>query len=208
MAPVHITGPADLGRVVRQVTATALRDGEDLMPDGLVPRLGPEFALALLLAVQCPDAYGWLGADRLRRIAEALQSSEAGLLRMLDGMPRPLAALGDLQRWSGRRVPIAWDGSVGWLDLFWRPDRDARRPRIGAFAARLSLPGLPDMEIRGRLEERRLDMVAETAAALPRAGIADAEESFGRTLARLGLEGSLTLRGSTGSGPARETDGH
>lgn len=172
------------------------------MPDGLVPRPGPEFALALLLAVQRPDARSWLGAERLRRIAEALQSSEAGLLRMLDGMPRPLAALGDLQRWSGRRVPLAWGGSVGWLDLFWRPDRDASRPRIGAFAARLSLPGMPEMEIRGRLEEHRLDMVAETAAALPRAGIADAEESFGRALARLGLDGALTLRGGAAAAPA------
>jgi hypothetical protein len=165
--------------------------------DGMVPVAGPMFALALMLAALRPDARTWLGTERLRRSAAALGDSEAALLRLLDAAPRPPLSLGDPLPWGGRRVPLLQDGAVTWVDLFWRPDRDTQRRRIGAFAARLTIPPAGRLELRGRLEERRLDMVAETECRLPRRIAADAEDAFTRTLRRLELDGTLTLLGGT-----------
>ncbi|CAH2605526.1 conserved protein of unknown function (plasmid) [Rhodovastum atsumiense] len=201
--PAHEAGLAYLQAA--RATGSALRsrsgDGQGAEPglgvsslDALVPTPGPTFPLALMLAALRPDARAWLGGERVRRAAHELAMTEAELLGMLDASPRPPLSLGDPLPWIGRRLPLLVSGVVVWVDLFWRPDRGARRRRIGAFAARLALPVTGQMEIRGRLEEHRLDVVAETERALPRPLAADLVDEYEGLVRRLGLNGTLTLR--------------
>jgi hypothetical protein len=162
--------------------------------DGMVPAVGAGFACAWLLAWLRTDARGWLGGARIKRMAAELHLSERELLRLLDRPPKAPTALGDPNPWTGRRVPLLHHGAVLWAELFWRPDRLAKRHRIGAFALRLTLPATGRIELRGRLEEHRIDMVMETEHPLPRRLAADIKDSCRETLDHLGLEGSLTIR--------------
>lgn len=171
---------------------------------GLVPLLpggAAGIALPLGLALLRPDVRRWLGADGLARLAAALARTERETVALLDALPLPPAPLGEAARWAGRQVPLLRpDGGLSWLELFWRPDRPARgqparRDRC-VLAARLVLPGTGRIALRARLEDDRLDAVVETARALPRGLEADLEDSFAAVLARLRLQGSLTLRHS------------
>lgn len=162
--------------------------------DELVPMDGRFFVLAFYLAALRPNGEIWLGATRLKRLAGSMHLEESAVARLLDQAPRPPAPLGDPAPWIGRRVPILQDGAITWLEFFWRPDRNARIMRIGAFALRVRLAEIGHVEIRGRLELCRLDAVMETERSLPRPLAADTVDSFSHALRRLKLEGTLTIR--------------
>jgi hypothetical protein len=164
--------------------------------DALMPGGEAGLVLPLALAALRPDLKQWLGEDRLADIAKGLGLSEKKLLALLGAAPLPPASLGEASLWAGQRLPLQAGGTPGWVELFWRPDR---RPRAGqhdrgAFAIRLFLPGTGAIELRGRLEGRRLDAVMETARALPRLAAAELAETFDHVLHRLKLAGNLTVR--------------
>jgi hypothetical protein len=106
--------------------------------------------------------------------------------------------LGEPARWIGRQLPLVLAGGLVWLDLFWRRDTAANKRQCENFllAARLTLPRLGRVDIRGRLEGARIDVVMETARRLPRIMSADLSDAFTSLLPRLRLQGSLTLRHS------------
>jgi hypothetical protein len=169
--------------------------------DALMPGDGGGLVLPLVLAALRPDLRLWLGEARVTAVARALELPERALLALLGGAPAPPASLGDASRWAGQRLPLQAGGVPGWVEVFWRPDRD-RPPRQGsgpqaergAFAIRLALPVHGRVELRGRLEGRRLDAVMETAHPLPRVAAADLADAFDALLHRLALGGSLTVR--------------
>jgi hypothetical protein len=169
---------------------------EALMPGGEAG-----LVLPLALAALRPEIRLWLGEARLARVAAAMRLSDKLLLGLLGGAPAPPASLGDASLWAGQRLPILAAGAPGWIELFWRPDRglepsapSGRHAERGAFAIRLALPGTGPVELRGRLEGRRMDAVMETGRKLARGTVADLEEAFEAVLHRLALTGSLTLR--------------
>ena len=170
--------------------------------DALLPPAGPGFVLPFLLAALRPNARRWLGAERLGRLARTLRLKDQAVAQMLDAAPPLPEALRDSGTWTGRRVPLLLrSGEIGWIDLHWRPDTQApgtgpRPPRAenGSFALRVTLPAAGRVEVRGRLEEHRLDAVAEVETALARPVMADMEEGFAAALLRLGLAGRLTVR--------------
>lgn len=165
--------------------------------DELVPRSGPGFVASFLLSATRRNAAGWLGRRRLQALAAGMGADEEAAAAVVDRLPRPPAALGEASAWFARKVPLMHrDGRVGWTDLFWRPDRDAWQRGLGAFALRLVLPGAGRVEIRGRLEEARLDMVLHTEQTLPPAMGVSVAEAFGEILTRLGLLGEISLRGA------------
>jgi hypothetical protein len=128
-------------------------------------------------------------------MAGALGVAPRQLLQNLAAAPPPPASLGEAALWAGQRVPL---GALGWIELFWRPDRAVatagRHAARGAFAIRFALPATGRVELRGRLEGRRLDAVMESAKPLPRLAALAVEESYATVLERLCLAGDLTLR--------------
>jgi hypothetical protein len=203
-------GYAATARVVGMVPPRGSRQ-EELIPldpppaplglDGLMPGAGAGLVLPLLLAALRPELRLWLGEARLAGAARAMRLPDKALLGLLGGAPVPPASLGDASLWSGQRLPLQAGGGTGWIELFWRPDRMSAQParpgrqaRRGAFAIRLTLPAPGRIELRGRLEDRRLDAVMETARPLPRDTAADVAEAFDAVLHRLALAGSLVVR--------------
>ncbi|RKK03635.1 hypothetical protein, partial [Teichococcus wenyumeiae] len=169
--------------------------------DALMPGAEAGLVLPLVLAALRPELRLWLGEARLARAARLMQLPEKALLGLLGSAPLPPASLGDASLWAGQRLPLQAGGTTGWVELFWRPDRSrggpsqaGRHAERGAFAIRLALPGSGRIELRGRLEGRRLDAVMETAHPLPRSTAADVAEAFDAVLHRLALGGSLTVR--------------
>ncbi|MBC9177917.1 hypothetical protein [Pseudoroseomonas ludipueritiae] len=169
--------------------------------DGLMPGGEAGLVLPLVLAALRPELRLWLGEARLARAASAMRLPEKALLGLLGGAPLPPASLGDASLWAGQRLPLQTGGAAGWVELFWRPDRpqggsrqSGRHAERGAFAIRLVLPVTGRIELRGRLEGRRLDAVMETAHPLARGMAADLAEAFDTVLHRLALCGSLTVR--------------
>lgn len=171
--------------------------------DALLPAPGQGFLLPFLVAALRPDARAWLGAERLGGMARLLRLKDRALGRMLDAPPVPPEPLREPGPWTGRRVPMlrGRGGAVGWIEILWRPDIRTQgaglrppRPEDGSFAVRLDLPGAGEVEIRGRREGQRLDVVAEVERPLPRRVSAEMAECFDLALARLGLEGSLSVR--------------
>lgn len=188
----------------RPATAPGL-DAAAAAATGLLPLLpgGPAgLTLPLALALLRPDVRRWLGAERMAALAQRLGLREPAVVALFDAMPTLPAALGEAAAWNGRQVPLLGPaGGLLWLALFWRPDRPAGRPPRRrrdrhALAARLVLPATGRIDLRGRLEEGRLDAVLETALPLPRRLSAALQEGFAATLHRLRLQGSLTLRHS------------
>ncbi|QTI81290.1 hypothetical protein IAI58_18205 (plasmid) [Roseomonas marmotae] len=169
--------------------------------EALLPGGGAGLVLPLALAALRPDPGLWLGEERLARLGEALHLPRKAMLTLLGGAPQPPASLGEAAFWAGQRLPLRSGEGLAWIDLFWRPDR-VRPPGAtggnqagrGAFAIRLALPVSGRIELRGRLEERRLDAVLETVRRLPPAMVAELEEAFEAVLHRLALSGSLTVR--------------
>lgn len=172
--------------------------------DVLLPSLTRDFVLPFLLAALRPDARRWLGPDRLARLAAALRLKDGALATLLDAVPQPPAALSEAGPWTGRSVPLlGLDGRAEWIEIFWRPDRNqgesakaAIRFDRGGFAIRLALPVTGRIEIRGRLEDDRLDAVMETERPLPRRTTAEMVESFDAALSQLRLTGQLTIGGA------------
>jgi hypothetical protein len=169
--------------------------------DALMPGGEAGLVLPLVLAALRPELRLWLGEARLAQAARAMRLPEKALLGLLGGAPLPPTSLGDASLWAGQRLPLQAGGTTGWVELFWRPDRPrggsprpGRHAERGAFAIRLALPGSGRVELRGRLEGRRLDAVMETAHPLPRGTAADVAEAFDAVLHRLALCGSLTVR--------------
>lgn len=169
--------------------------------DALMPGGEAGLVLPLVLAALRPELRLWLGEARLARAAGAMRLPEKALLGLLGGAPLPPASLGDAALWAGQRLPLQAGGGAGWVEIFWRPDRPqggsrqpGRHAERGAFAIRLALPASGRIELRGRLEGRRLDAVMETAQPLSRDLAADVVESFDAVLHRLALCGSLTVR--------------
>jgi hypothetical protein len=163
--------------------------------DALMPGGSCGLALPLALASLRPDIRQWLGEARLARIAESLGMTEKALVELLGAAPQPPASLGEAIFWAGQRVPLQTAGQMNWLELFWRPDRAAAHPSSrGAFAIRLALPQAGAIELRGRLEDRRLDMVMETGRMLTKSLVADMQDTFAAVLHRLNLAGDLTMR--------------
>lgn len=169
--------------------------------DALLPRPGRGFLLPFLLAALRPGARRWLGVERIAALARLLGLREQAVSQMLDASPGLPEALREGGPWAGRRVPMlgAAEG-LSWIGLHWRADLAAPgtgqrppQPGNGAFAARLELPGIGMVEIRGRMEGNRLDAVAEVQAHLRKATMADMEEAFAATLSRLDLTGKLTV---------------
>jgi hypothetical protein len=203
-------GYAAAARIVGPVPARGSRPEEPPLPDpppaitgleALMPGGDAGLALPMALAALRPDVRRWLGDERLARMATGLGMTEKALLALLGAAPKPPASLGEASLWSGQRVPLRNSTGMSWVELFWRPDRDrpaqpvpAAQAARGAFAIRLSLPGTGRIELRGRLEDARLDAVMETAEALPRATTAEVAEAFDAVLHRLKLAGSLTVR--------------
>lgn len=203
-------GYAAAARIVGPVPARGSRPEEPPVPDpppaitgleGLMPGGEAGLTLPLALAALRPDVRRWLGDERLARMATGLGLTEKALVALLGAAPQPPASLGEAALWSGQRVPLRNFDSMSWIELFWRPDRDAASRPVpaaqaarGAFAIRLGLPATGRIELRGRLEDARLDAVMETAQALPRAVAAEVVEAFDAVLHRLNLAGSLTVR--------------
>jgi hypothetical protein len=167
----------------------------------LMPGAEAGLVLPLFLAALRPDLRLWLGAAGLAGAAGAMRMPDKALLALLGGAPVPPASLGDASLWAGQRLPLRTAVGAGWIELFWRPDRGrqaaalpGRQADCGAFAIRLALPGPGRIELRGRLEGRRLDAVMETAHPLSRDSAADLGEAFEAVLHRLALDGSLTVR--------------
>ena len=173
--------------------------------DLLLPSLTRDFVLPFLLAALRPDARRWLGPDRLARLAAALRLKDGALAALLDAVPQPPAALSEAGPWTGRNVPLlGLDGRAEWIEIFWRPDRGQGQPARasgkfdrGGFAIRLTLPTTGRIEIRGRLEDGRLDAVMEIERALPRRTTAEMVESFDAVLQQLRLTGQLTIGGTS-----------
>lgn len=204
-------GYAATARVVGIVPPRGSRDAEPLPAlepppapaglDALMPGGNGGLVLPLVLAALRPELRLWLGDARLARAAQAMQLPEKVLLELFGAAPLPPASLGDAALWAGQRLPLQAGDGAGWVEVFWRPDRRRDRPsqpgrhaERGAFAIRLALPGSGRVELRGRLEGRRLDAVMETAHPLPRDTVADLAEAFDGVLHRLALDGSLTVR--------------
>ena len=203
-------GYAAAVRIVGPVPARGSRPEEPPVPDpppaitgleALMPGGEAGLALPLALAALRPDIRRWLGDERLARMAAGVGLAEKALLALLGGAPQPPASLGEASIWSGHRVPLRNFDDMSWIELFWRPDRDhpaqstpAAQAARGAFAIRLALPATGRIELRGRLEDARLDAVMETAQALPRPIAAEVAEAFDAVLYRLNLAGSLTVR--------------
>jgi hypothetical protein len=197
-------GYAATARVVGPVPARGSWVEEPELPDpmpvppglgALLPGGAAGLALPLALAVLRPDLRRWLGEPRLAEMARMLDVEPKLLLATLAAAPPPPASLGEAALWSGQRVPLQ---GAGWAELFWRPDRGSagqgRHAARGTFAIRLALPATGRIELRGRLEDRRLDAVMESARPLPRLAALAVEEAYAAVLARLGLAGDLTLR--------------
>lgn len=197
-------GYAATARVVGHVPARGSWVEEPELPDpmpvppglgALLPGGAAGLALPLALAALRPDLRRWLGEPRLLEMARLLGVEPKLLLASLAAAPPPPPSLGEAALWSGQRVPL---GGAGWVELFWRPDRrvagQGRHAARGAFAIRLALPATGRVELRGRLEDRRLDAVMESARPLPRLGALAVEEAYAAVLSRLGLNGDLTLR--------------
>jgi hypothetical protein len=197
-------GYAATARVVGHVPARGAWVEEPELPDpmpvppglgALLPGGEAGLALPLALAAMRPDLRRWLGEARLAAMAGELGTEPKVLLATLAAAPPPPASLGEAALWAGQRVPLR---DAGWVELFWRPDRHAagqgRHAARGAFALRLSLPATGRIELRGRLEDRRLDAVMESARPLPRLAALAVEGAYAAVLDRLGLAGDLTLR--------------
>ena len=201
-------GYAAAARIVGPVPARGAAPPEPAPPDpppaiqgleALLPGGPAGMTLPLALAALRPDIRSWLGEARLARMALGLGISEKSLLGLLGSAPLPPPSLGEPSLWAGQRVPIQVAHHAGWIELFWRPDRERRggvgqASARGAFAIRLSLPSTGRLELRGRLEDRRLDVVMESAEPLPRPLMAELAERFEAVLHRLKLAGDLTLR--------------
>jgi len=197
-------GYAATARVVGPVPARGSWVEEPQLPDpmpvppgldGLLPGGAAGLALPLALAALRPDLRRWLGEPRLVAMAASLGVTPRALLEKLGAAPPPPASLGEAALWAGQRVPLR---ALGWIELFWRPDRAVaaagRHAARGAFAIRFALPATGRVELRGRLEGRRLDAVMESARPLPRPDALAVEEAYAAVLARLCLAGDLTLR--------------
>lgn len=167
--------------------------------DGLLPGAGPDFGPAFLLAALRRHGQAWLGRARLRQLATALGATDTDAVALLDRIPKPPPALGDANFWHGRKIPLLHGGRVVWADLFWRPDRAGWARGLGSFALRLNLPHAGLVELRGRVEETRLDAVMHLGA-LSRQAAYDATEGFREILARLGLQGELSVRDASNNG--------
>jgi hypothetical protein len=180
----------------------AIAGADGSLADALLPPAGTGFLLPFLLAALRPSARRWLGAARLKSLAAVLRLKEQAVAHMLDAAPSLPEALRETGTWTGRRVPmLGRGGGIEWIDLHWRPDTQSHgtgprppRPDNGSFAIRLRLPGAGLVELRGRLEEHRLDAVAEIELPLRKPVMADMEECFAMALSRLGLAGTLTVR--------------
>lgn len=164
--------------------------------DDLLPQPGPRFAQAFVQAALRRNGRSWLGRSRIAALAEALRTPADAVQALLDRQPKPPPALGDAAFWTGRHVPLLLRGRIVWTELFWRPDRLQWHRGCGSFAFRLALPRAGRVEIRGRLEETRLDAVMHVESLSPQAAL-DAQELFCETLSRMRLEGNLTVRSTT-----------
>jgi hypothetical protein len=160
--------------------------------EALLPSKGPDFVLAYLLAAFRRDARGWLGARRSAVLENILGDDSEPAFNLLDRAPRPPALLGDASQWLGCRVPLLHRNRIIWTELFWRPDRAMAERGAGSFAFRMQLPSVGQVEIRGRMEEFRLDAMMH-AEKLPKAIAFDIKDHFQNILTIMNMVGVLTV---------------
>lgn len=159
----------------------------------LIPDTEASFVLGFMLAALRRDGVAWLGKARAERLGRALGVSEEDALKVLDRKPSPPAELGNPTVWFGRRVPIQHGKRMVWLELFWRPDQKLWPRGWGSFAVRLRLENTGTIEIRGRVEENRLDAVMYVEK-ISRVLAADTADYFKKIIGLMGFEGGLSVR--------------
>lgn len=161
--------------------------------EALLPSARSDFALAFLLSAFRRDARGWLGAKRSKMLEQILGDDSEPAFKLLDRAPRPPALLGEASQWLGCRVPMLHRERIIWTELFWRPDRASAHRGCGSFAFRMQLPDVGQVEIRGRLEEFRLDAILHTECLSIEAAYT-AKENFQSILDRLKMSGGLAIK--------------
>ena len=203
------TAPADSARrvpVLREAVSVLAAADPSLaarFTRSVLPQGNTQLAATLLFflaATRGGDIRGWVG----ERVAATLDDAGRGdLLPRLSGelsMPARAAADPAAGDWRSQTVPLYQDGAVGGAALHVRRSGDDAAPDGDGdgegqrFLIDLTLSRLGPLQLDGRVDARRFDLVIRSQAAFPEAMRRDMRTLFRDASDTVGLHGGLTFQ--------------